>query len=126
LPRPPRCASSASVTTGPGSARAVAAALADHDPDIVLIEGPPEADALVQWVGRGLQPPVALLSYVVGDPTRAAYWPFAVFSPEWQALAWAVEHHREVRFMDLPAAVTLAPRRKGGDAPRRSGKWPHR
>jgi len=91
----------------------VAAALAEHDPDIVLIEGPPEADALVQWVSRGLQPPVALLSYVVGDPTRAAYWPFAVFSPEWQALAWAVEHHREVRFMDLPAAVTLAPRQKG-------------
>ena len=99
---------------GPGSARAVAAALADHDPDIVLIEGPPEADALVQWVGRGLQPPVALLSYVVGDPTRAAYWPFAVFSPEWQALAWAEEHHREVRFMDLPAAVTLAARHHEG------------
>ena len=101
---------------GPGSARAVAAALADHDPDIVLIEGPPEADVLVQWVGRGLQPPVALLSYVVGDPTRAAYWPFAVFSPEWQALAWAVEHHREVRFMDLPAAATLAPRQAKGPA----------
>ena len=97
---------------GPGSARAVAAALAAHDPDIVLIEGPPEADALVQWVRRGLQPPPALLSYVVGDPTRAAYWPFAVFSPEWQALAWASEHHREVRFMDLPAAVTLATRHK--------------
>ncbi len=94
---------------GPGSARAVAAALAEHDPDVVLIEGPPEADALVPWVGKGLRPPVALLSYVVGNPTRAAYWPFAVFSPEWQALAWAVEHHREVRFMDLPAAVTLAP-----------------
>ncbi len=93
---------------GPGSARAVAAALAAHDPDVVLIEGPPEGDALVSWVGRGLKPPVALLSYVVGNPTRAAYWPFAVFSPEWQALAWAVEHRREVRFMDLPAAVTLA------------------
>ena len=98
---------------GPGSARAVAAALTEHDPDIVLIEGPPEADALVRWVGDGLRPPVALLSYVVGDPTRAAYWPFAVFSPEWQALAWAVEHRREVRFMDLPAAVTLAPRHHG-------------
>ncbi len=95
---------------GPGSARAVAAALAEHDPDVVLIEGPPEADALVQWVGKGLRPPIALLSYVVGNPTRAAYWPFAVFSPEWQALEWAVTHHREVRFMDLPAAVTLGPR----------------
>ncbi len=93
---------------GPGSARAVAAALAEHDPDVVLIEGPPEADALVQWVGKGLRPPIALLSYVVGTPTRAAYWPFAVFSPEWQALEWAVTHHREVRFMDLSAAVTLA------------------
>ena len=95
---------------GPGSARAVAAALTAYDPDVVLIEGPPEGDALVPWVARGLRPPVALLSYVVGDPTRAAYWPFAVFSPEWQAMAWAVEHRREVRFMDLPAAVTLAPR----------------
>jgi hypothetical protein len=93
---------------GPGSARAVVAALTAHDPDVVLIEGPPEGDALVPWVARGLEPPVALLSYVVGNPTRAAYWPFAVFSPEWQALAWAVEHRREVRFMDLPAAVTLA------------------
>lgn len=92
---------------GPGSARAVAAALAAYDPDVVLIEGPPEGDALVPWVGKGLEPPVALLSYVVGDPMRAAYWPFAVFSPEWQALDWAVAHHREVRFMDLPAAVTL-------------------
>lgn len=31
---------------GPGSARAVRAALADLKPDAVLIEGPPEADAL--------------------------------------------------------------------------------
>ena len=93
---------------GPGSARAVVAALEEHDPDVVLIEGPPEGDALVPWVGKGLQPPVALLAYEVGDPARAAYWPFAVFSPEWQAMAWAVAHHREVRFIDLPAAMTLA------------------
>ena len=92
---------------GPGSARAVVAALAEHDPDVVLIEGPPEAGDLVSWVSRGLRPPVALMAYQVGDPACSAYWPFAVFSPEWQALSWAVEHHREVRFIDLPAANVL-------------------
>ncbi len=97
---------------GPGSARAVVDALDRHDPDVVLIEGPPEADALVPWVGKGVVPPVALLSYVVDDPARSAFWPFAVFSPEWQALVWAVARHREVRFIDLPAATVLAPERR--------------
>ena len=32
---------------GPGSARSVRAALAGQRPDVVLIEGPPEADDLV-------------------------------------------------------------------------------
>lgn len=93
---------------GSGSARAVRDALIEHDPSVVLIEGPPEADGLVEWVGQGLTPPVALLAYDVADPARAAFWPFAVFSPEWQAMAWAVENHREVRFIDLPAANVLA------------------
>lgn len=93
---------------GPGSARAVVRALVAHDPDVVLIEGPPEADPLVGWVGQGLRPPVALLAYVVDDPATSAFWPFAVFSPEWQAMVWAVAHHREVRFVDLPAATVLA------------------
>jgi hypothetical protein len=92
---------------GPGSARAVRAALAELRPDAVLIEGPPEADGLVHLV-PGLEPPVALLAYVPGDPGRASFWPYAVFSPEWQALRYAVEHGVEVRFCDLPAAVGLA------------------
>lgn len=93
---------------GPGSARAVVRALEAQDPQIVLIEGPPEADALVTWASRGLVPPVALLAYDQINPHRASYWPFAEFSPEWQALVWAAEHRREVRFCDLPAAVSLA------------------
>ncbi|MFJ1703070.1 DUF5682 family protein [Kitasatospora sp. NPDC088346] len=94
---------------GPGSARAVAAALAQLRPDAVLIEGPPEADALAALAGeKDLVPPVALLAHVVDDPGRAAFWPFAVFSPEWVALRYAVEHHIPVRFIDLPAAHTLA------------------
>jgi hypothetical protein len=73
---------------GPGSARALAAELVAFEPDVVLIEGPPEADAVVRLAADpGLEPPVALLAYAVDDVSRAAFWPFAVFSPEWQAPA---------------------------------------
>ncbi|WP_326952108.1 DUF5682 family protein [Amycolatopsis sp. NBC_01286] len=94
---------------GPGSARAVAARLAELAPDVVLIEGPPEADALVELTeDPAMAPPVALLAYATDDVSRAAFWPFAVFSPEWQALAYAREAGVPVRFCDLPAANTFA------------------
>ncbi|QDY78612.1 DUF5682 family protein [Streptomyces qinzhouensis] len=94
---------------GPGSARAVAAALAAAAPAAVLIEGPPEGDALLSLAaGTGLRPPVALLAHAVDDPGRAAFWPFAEFSPEWVAVRWALAHDVPVRFIDLPAAHTLA------------------
>ncbi|MEU9500189.1 DUF5682 family protein [Streptomyces sp. NPDC048196] len=94
---------------GPGSARAVRAALEQCAPAAVLIEGPPEADDLVPLAARdGMRPPVALLAHVQDDPGRAAFWPLAEFSPEWVALRWALEHDVPVRFIDLPAAHTLA------------------
>ena len=94
---------------GPGSARAVVQELTRQRPDVLLVEGPPEADALVRWVSdSGLEPPVALLGYAADDPRRAAFWPFAVFSPEWQAIRWAAENGVPVRFFDLPYAYRLA------------------
>ncbi|OCX54350.1 hypothetical protein BEL04_08825 [Mucilaginibacter sp. PPCGB 2223] len=89
---------------GPGSARNVKAFLESVGPDIVLVEGPPEADAMLQWVGHaGLKPPVALLCYQPDDPQRSVFYPFADFSPEWQAILYAREKNIHVRFMDLPA-----------------------
>jgi hypothetical protein len=94
---------------GPGSARSVRAALEEQAPDVVLIEGPPEADGLVALAAdRQMRPPVALLGYVPGEPKTAAFWPFAVFSPEWQAIGYALEAGVPVRFCDLPAAHQLA------------------
>ncbi len=94
---------------GPGSARSLRDALAELGPDIVLIEGPPEADGLVGLAGDPqMRPPVALLGYVPGQPKTAAFWPFAVFSPEWQAIRYALGAGLEVRFCDLPAAHLLA------------------
>lgn len=94
---------------GPGSALAVKAALERLDPAVVLIEGPPEADAVVGLAGhREMKPPVALLSHVVNDPAQAAFWPFATFSPEWQAIRWALRRKVPVRFIDLPASNMFA------------------
>ncbi|MEU6887328.1 DUF5682 family protein [Streptomyces viridosporus] len=94
---------------GPGSARAVRAALDEARPGIVLIEGPPEADPLIPLAAEeGMRPPVALLAHAVDEPGRSAFWPLAEFSPEWVAIRWALEHAVPARFIDLPAAHTLA------------------
>ena len=77
---------------GPGSARSVAEALAELEPDLVVIEGAPELDALLPLAGDpDLVPPVAGLVYAVDNPRRAAFYPLAVFSPEWVAMRWAVQ-----------------------------------
>ncbi|MGW2549756.1 DUF5682 family protein [Streptomyces sp. NPDC001635] len=94
---------------GPGSARAVRAALDSARPRTVLIEGPPEADPLVPLAGdEEMRPPVALLAHAVDEPGRSAFWPLAEFSPEWVAIRWTLEHGVPARFIDLPAAHTLA------------------
>jgi Family of unknown function (DUF5682) len=104
---------------GPGSARSLRAALAAQQPDVVLIEGPPEADGLVELAADPeMRPPVALLGYVAGESSRAAFWPFAVFSPEWQAMRYALGAGIPVRFCDLPAAHQLAMAQDRGSRPR--------
>lgn len=100
---------------GPGSARAVRAALDTADPRAVLIEGPPEGDALLPLAAdEEMRPPVALLAHAVDDPGRAAFWPFAEFSPEWVAIRWALARDVPVRFIDLPAAHSLAMETEAG------------
>ncbi|WP_413799805.1 DUF5682 family protein [Streptomyces iranensis] len=94
---------------GPGSARAVRAALEACPPRVVLIEGPPEADAIVGLAAeKDMRPPIALLAHAADDPGRAGFWPLAGFSPEWAAIQWALAHEVPVRFIDLPAANSLA------------------
>ncbi|MCC8993071.1 MAG: DUF5682 family protein [Candidatus Contendobacter sp.] len=94
---------------GPGCARSLVGALEALQPDCVLIEGPPEADTLVALAGaEDMEPPVALLLYAPDEPQRAAFYPFAEFSPEWQAMRYALQTGVPVRFMDLPQTHALA------------------
>lgn len=94
---------------GPGSARMVARALEHLRPDAVLIEGPPDAAEVLPFAAHAdMRPPVALLVYEPDEPRNAAYYPFAEFSPEWQAVRWALSNRSEVRFIDLPWAHRAA------------------
>ncbi len=94
---------------GPGCARSLVRAFDALQPDCVLVEGPPEAEGvLAALLSEHMQPPVALLSYCPDEPGRAVYHPFAVFSPEWQALRWALLRQVPVSFIDLPLTHQLA------------------
>ncbi len=78
-------------------------------PDIVLIEGPREADAIAALAAHpSMQPPVTMLGYEAGHPDNAVFHPYASFSPEWVALRWACDADVPVRFIDLALTHTLA------------------
>src|SRR5262245_5674419 len=88
---------------GPGSARRLIEALDEARPSVVLIEGPTDASELLPMLDdAAMKPPVALLAYAADDPSRALFWPFASYSPEYQAARWAVRNGADVRFIDLP------------------------
>ena len=94
---------------GPGSARRLLQALDRLQPRQVLIEGPSDlSDLMPPLVHPLARPPLALLAYAEDDPARASFWPFETYSPEYQAIRWAVSHGAGLQFIDLPSAVTLA------------------
>ncbi|MEL7358182.1 MAG: DUF5682 family protein [Cyanobacteria bacterium J06560_6] len=100
---------------GPGSARSLVRSLhslqSTGGPDIILVEGPPEAnDSLPLLLEPDMQPPVALLIYPPEHLQQSAYYPFAEFSPEWQAIQHGLSRNIPVRFMDLPQTHRLAER----------------
>jgi hypothetical protein len=99
---------------GTGSAKRVLQRLEEIRPDLVLVEGPPEFDSLLKWVRPDLmQPPVAILGFDEDAAHKASFYPFAAFSPEWQAITYANTHKILVRMIDLPLQTTLELARQG-------------
>ena len=94
---------------GPGSCRNILKALEQIRPDLILLEGPAEAEALMPFAAdEQMKPPVALLGYQTDAPQNAVFYPLADFSPEWQALRYAILENVALRFFDLPLAHSLA------------------
>ncbi|GLR88597.1 DUF5682 family protein [Bradyrhizobium iriomotense] len=93
---------------GPGSARRLVDALDMLKPVAVLVEGPADASDLLPMLGDpDMVTPVALLTYAEDNPANASFFPFADYSPEYQAVRWAVRHGATLRFIDLPASDRL-------------------
>lgn len=94
---------------GPGCARSLVAALEALQPDCLLVEGPPEGEAMLPLLlDAGLVPPVALLIYNPEDSREAAFYPFAEFSPEWNALRHGMARGIPTRLIDLPVGHQFA------------------
>ncbi len=91
---------------GPGSARALNKAFREWEPDCIIIEGPVDAENIIHHVAdEGLVPPVAILAYNPKNTAQASYFPFAKFSPEWNAIKYGLKNDVPVRFMDLPQGI---------------------
>lgn len=94
---------------GPGSCRNVLKYLRELQPDFILVEGPVEAESLLSSVlSQQMEPPVALLAYQPDDPQNAVFYPFAEFSPEWQAMRYALQNSVPFHFFDLPLSHSMA------------------
>src|SRR3954447_13232249 len=77
-------------------------------PDLVLVEGLDDATGLLPDVTRKqTEPPIAILAYTDTQPVRTLVYPFARYSPEYQAICWSHAHDVPVEFFDLPSDIFL-------------------
>jgi len=77
-------------------------------PKCVLIEGPSDAGEMLENLAdKRIKPPVALMAYTTKLPIETVLYPFAEYSPEFQAIQWAERNKVEVRFIDLPSNIIL-------------------
>lgn len=85
-------------------------------PDLVLIEGPADFDFLIDdIVSKKLVPPFAIMAYTKEAPIDTILYPFAEYSPEYQAIIWARENNKECRFFDLESDIMLGSGRTDDD-----------
>ena len=82
---------------GPGSALALRRALQSWWPDIVLIEGPREAEAIAHLAAHPhMHPPVTMLGYSLDHPERAVFYPGEnSFTPDVLAVVDVSLHKRD-------------------------------
>ena len=114
---------SASATTGPARPGRCGGRSTRTGPDVVLIEGPPEADGLVALAAAGGDAPAGGAARVPADAKRTrrdGARPRSGRSPSsrrsGRRIRWAVAHDVPVRFCDLPRVRSASPRPRGARA----------
>lgn len=90
--------------------------LDEKKPKLVLVEGPSDFNDILKDIVRPETiPPIAILAYTKEAPVRTILYPFAEYSPEYQAIVWCHENGVECRFIDLPSETFLAISERGMD-----------
>ncbi|MBV0931740.1 DUF5682 family protein [Marinobacterium weihaiense] len=94
---------------GPGCAAALQRALEALQPDVILLEGAKELeDSWQDMLKPDMQPPVAQLLYDPAQPRCSMIYPWAEFTPEWQAMHFAGQASIPLQMIDLPASITFS------------------
>ena len=92
----------------PACARTVRDFIRELRPALVLIEGPSDFNPRLDELYFDHQLPIAIYSWASrrqadgSELRRGAFYPFCVYSPEWEALQTAREIKSQARFIDLP------------------------
>ncbi|MDR1583168.1 MAG: DUF5682 family protein [Prevotellaceae bacterium] len=82
--------------------------LESNQPKCILIEGPSDANEFMDTVANeNVVPPIAILAYTTELPVETILYPFAGYSPEYQAICWGKRNKCEMRFIDLPSNISL-------------------
>lgn len=80
--------------------------LEEMKPAYILIEGPSDCnDMLSDIVHKELIPPFAIMAYTTTAPIQSILYPFATYSPEYQAIQWAYTHQVPCAFFDVPTSL---------------------
>ncbi len=98
---------------GVGSAAQVLQRLQELQPDLILVEGPPEVNDVLAYISNEqLVPPVAIMLYNENNSTDFSFYPFVEFSPEWVAAKYANENKIPLKAIDLPFAQSIEAKNK--------------
>jgi Family of unknown function (DUF5682) len=85
-------------------------------PELILVEGPSDAESLIPVItDQESQPPIAILAYSTDGKPQSCMWPFVRYSPEYEALRWAREQGVNARFIDWPSGAALGATRQAAE-----------
>ena len=97
----------------PRAASCLRAWLETVRPELILVEGPSDAESLIPVLTDSeSQPPIAILAYSTDGQPQSCMWPFVRYSPEYEALRWAREHGVKTGFVDWPSSAALGAMRQ--------------
>lgn len=98
---------------GVGSAMNTLQRLKEINPDCIIVEGPIELMESIEPADLAqFKPPLSILTYNPDNLKQSAFYPFAEYSPEWQAFVFAKANGISLQTADLPTKFSFGIQKK--------------